>query len=263
MVLAVGLFVLLAAMTFWFYNSSLATREKGIEVSRNVQLARVVLDRIANEVRQAAAFVPSYGPGVFGYKDRIEINTLALPDKKLSEKRAITDAPLPGQFDLQQVRYYIAWDEDNLDEDGNPRALGLVRRVSKTYMRDVVFLNENENSQATDESQMAFKEELYAPEIKYIEFLYYDGATWWDKWELSQRNSLPQMIRITIGFVPEIPDEQDVKLIDDNFLRDESEREPLAADRYTMLVRSPQADIFFGSRITREASALSESANGM
>ena len=260
MVISIGLLIMLLSMTFWFYNSVIEQRTKGVEVSREAQLARVVLDQIATEVRQASAFATSFGPGIYGTEDGIEINTLQIPDKKLTEERTVRDKALVGQFDLRQVRYYIAWDYENTDTNGEPRSLGLARREIRTYLRDIAFDDEEEAAEAADDAELATKEELYAPEIKYLEVLYFDGATWWETWELNQQNALPQIVRITIGFKPQQPDAEEMQMVEEDFLRDEEELEPLADDRYTVLVRPPQADVFFGSRLTREASSFGESA---
>jgi type II secretory pathway pseudopilin PulG len=259
-VIAISLLVMLMAMLMVFYDNALIQREEGTQRSRDAQLARVVLERMAREVRQAVGNVPGYGVGVFGYKDRIEVNTLVMPDRKLSEVQTVRQRKLPPQFDLQQIRYYVAWDEENLTEDGDPRALGLVRRESKTYLRDAIVTSEEaeESAEEVEEVQMAFKEELYAPEIRFLELKYFDGATWWDDWELTQGNSLPQMVRITIGFEPVIPEAEDMDIVEEDFLEDEEEIDPLPGDRYSILVRPEQADVFFGSRMSREVSSFSE-----
>ncbi|HNO79339.1 MAG TPA: prepilin-type N-terminal cleavage/methylation domain-containing protein [Phycisphaerae bacterium] len=259
-VIAISLLVLLMTMLMMFYNNALVQRDEGTKRSRDAQLARVILDRMAGEVRQAVGNVPGYGVGVFGYKDRIEVNTLVMPDRKLSEVQSVRQRKLPAQFDLQQIRYYVAWDEENLTDEGDPRALGLVRRESKTYLRDAIVTSEEaeESAEEVEEAEMAFKEELYAPEIRFLELKYFDGATWWDDWELTQGNSLPQLVRITIGFEPVIPEEQDMDIVEDDFLEDDADVDPLPGDRYSILVRPVQADVFFGSRMSREASAFSE-----
>lgn len=260
MLVTVGLFVTVMTMTFAFYSRCLESRESAEGQSRNAQLARVVLSRIVSELRQSSGFVPGFGPGVFGGEDRVEINTVTVPDRKLSEQRSVRDQRLPGQFDLSQVRYYIAWDEQNVDTNGDPRALGLVRRENRTYLRDVVFSSDDEVVEATDDAEASYKEELYAPEIKFLEVYYFDGARWWDKWELTQGNTLPQMIQVTVGFIPELPDAEKIDVVDEDFLKNEDDLEPLAEDRYSVMVRLPQADLFFGSRMSREASAQSEAA---
>ncbi len=255
--MAVSLFVLLLSLVYSFYDSSLALRDRGTKVSRDVQLVRVVMDRICREIHQATGFGGGYGAGIIGDKNAISINTLVIPDRELSEQRQIDDQPLPGQFDLQEIRYYVAYDEDHPDENGYPRSLGLVRRAIKTFNTDVV-IDELEEGEA--DAQRAVKEELYAPEIKYVEFKYFDGATWWDDWQISQGNALPQIVRVTLGYVPHPPEEQEDELAEID-IGDEDRKDPLPADQYTRFVRLIQADTFFGSRLTREASAFSESAS--
>jgi len=260
MIISIGLFIFVMSVTFAFYRRSLETREEGASKSRDAQLARVILKRMAKELRQASGFVPGYGTGVYGLEDRIEVNTLVIPDRKLTEQRTIRDEQLPGQFDLQQIRYYIAWDEENVDTNGYPRALGLARRANRTYLRDVAFRDEEEQATEADAAQLAWKEELYAPEIKFLEFRYFDGARWWDTWELVQGNSLPQIVQITIGFVPVPPESEEFDVVDEEDVpQSEEDIDPLPDDRYSTFVRLPQADLFFGSRLTREAAAFSES----
>jgi hypothetical protein len=265
MVISTGLIVLLMTTLMSFYNKALDWRQEATERSQHAQLARVVLDRMAREIQQAVSALPTFGTGIYGYHYGIDVNTLTLPDKGLSEVRKIQSARLPGQFDLVQVKYYVAWDDVNVDKNGEPRALGLVRRENRTFLRDIVFATEEEAAAAaeSEEAAASVKEELYAPEIKFLELLYFDGARWWDKWELTGQNALPQMVRVTIGFKPGLPpDKQEVQLIDDDFLKDESELEPLQEDRYTILVRIRQADVFFGSRLSREVKAFGEGESG-
>ncbi|MHC4063542.1 MAG: hypothetical protein ACYSUQ_06680 [Planctomycetota bacterium] len=260
-VLAVSLMVTFMGMMYWFYESSLETREEGLKRTHDVQLARVLLQRMAEEIRQASGNTPGYGTGLIGYKHGISVNTLVIPDKILAQKRSVFDEQIAAQFDLQEVRYYIAWDEENLDEEGNPRPLGLVRRVSKTFNRGVVFETDTEGEESEDEEAAAVKEELYAPEIKFLEFRYFDGASWWEDWELAQGNSLPLMVRVTVGYTPLLPEEEEeLDLVEDNFLRDEEERDRIPDDQFTMFVRLVQSDVNpIGVRLQREASAFSAS----
>ena len=132
-VLAMSILVPMMGMMFWFYASALESRERSAAVIRDVQLARVVLNRIVNELRQATGFAGGYGIGVFGTRHQISINTVTIPDKALVERRGIRDSRKPGQFDLRQVDYYVAWDDVNTDEFGDPRSLGLVRRERRTF----------------------------------------------------------------------------------------------------------------------------------
>ncbi len=316
MVLAISLIVPLMGTMFWFYSSTLETRERSAEHVRETQLARVIVDRIARELRQSTGFTGGFGTGIYGTRHRISINTVVIPDKALVERRGSYDRRRPGQFDLRQVDYYIAWDEVNTDDNGDPRALGLVRRERKTFNRlseaeaeavagslldelgdgegevaggdggdelddgldagdgtdgsdeggrrerpllgrsaDEVF-DDALTDELDEEEREGAKHELYAPELKFLEFFYHDGTTWWDSWEISEGNALPQMVMITVGYVPELPEDMELEIIED-ILEDEDDIEPIPSDRYLTIVRIPQADtLLLGPRVQREMSAL-------
>jgi hypothetical protein len=265
-ILATSLLVVLLGLMLWFYSSSLDTREDGMQRSTDVQLARVIIGRMAEELRQASGNTPGYGPGLIGYEYSYSVNTLVLPDKILAKRRGVSEDQVAGQFDLQEVRYYVAWDEENLDENGQARCLGLVRRVTKTFNRGVVL----EDDAAVEEGEvdaeaLAVKEELYAPQIKYLDMRYFDGAMWWPTWELQGGNTLPSIVRVTIGFSPDHAQlEEDLELVDENFLREDELADPLAPDKFTMFVRLVQAEANpIGVRLQRTASAMSESEGGM
>jgi len=266
--IAIGLFIVLMATMFEFYDRSLRAREEGQMISRNAQLARVVLDRMAGEIRQATVNAASYGMGISGIEDNlygptISINTITMPDKALSELRDVDERPLAGQFDLQNIQYAIAWDYENLDSNGEPVALGLARSESRTFLRDVVVADADAAvaAEEAEDAALGFKRELYAPEIKFLEFHYFDGASWWPDWNVP---ALPQMVRITVGFAPGLPPSgQEIDIVEDDFLTRPEEMDPLPPDQYSVIVRVAQADVFFGSRVTREASSFSESMGGM
>lgn len=289
-VLATGILVPMLGMTFWFYASSLETRARSMTKIRDTQLSRVILDRIVRELRQSTGFVGGYGTGIYGTRHKISMNTVVIPDKALVERRGLRERQRPGQFDLRQVDYYIAWDDVNIDEEGDPRALGLMRRERRTFnqleaIEDAADVEASEqpaadpgarerapqtagasfsdvfdeslNEELEDEELEGAKRELYAPEIKFIEFLYHDGHRWWDSWEIKEGNALPQMVMVTIGSKPELPEDAEIR-IQRELLNDEDDVEPIPADRYVTIVRIPQGDSFFGSRVQREASALSD-----
>jgi hypothetical protein len=110
-----------------------------------------------------------------------------------------------------------------------------------------------------DEDEMeGAKQELYAPELKYIEFWYHDGSRWWDSWEITEGNALPQMVMITVGYASELPEDEEIEIIED-ILKGEEDVEPLPADRYLVIVRIPQADsLFLGPRLQREMSSFED-----
>ena len=47
------LLVILSSITYWFYSSAMRTCERDIQYADKIRLARVLLDRMAHEIRQA------------------------------------------------------------------------------------------------------------------------------------------------------------------------------------------------------------------
>ena len=95
-VLAVSLLVMLMGVLFWFYNNSLEARRTGLDRTRRVQLARVIIGRMVDELRQASGNTQGYGPGLIGFDDSFSVNTLVLPDKILSLRRKLGDETGPA-----------------------------------------------------------------------------------------------------------------------------------------------------------------------
>lgn len=294
-ILSIGLMMVLLTMIFSFYRNSIEERSETLAASQKLTLARTLMDQIEREIRQASGFAPEFGIGISGGKRFISIVTTRLPRKVLSIDPTTLEeqtAYIPPEFDLMEVKYYIASHEDIKDENGDPLALGLVRKETHTLRRvrgngnpvddgllenqladgslrseeDANPLEESLNTEIEDEQadidlQLgSIKEELYAQEIKYLRFHYFDGNRWWPDWLVHGNNPLPQMIRITIGFTQEPPlDQLDEDF--DPFIDDPDQLEPLDPDQYTTFVRIMQADALFGSRLSRTATDLMDEMN--
>lgn len=253
--LAIGLMLLVSLLLFGFYDSVLRTRETVHKVTSAGYLAKMVAHRIAEEIRAANGFVPTLGPGVSGRERMLTIQTVTLPDKKLFKQRSIEERPPPAECDLKVVQYYLGYDKDDENyeyADGviGMAPLGLVRREIKTHFQNPLY-EKDENSVHLD---------LVSPELKYIRFRYYDGVDWVDRWDIGQEpegqmgNSLPQAVEITVGY-QEVPPPVDEEEEDDEALTN-AELAPSVPDDYTrdaysIMVRLPQADTFFGSRLMR------------
>ncbi len=255
MMLAIGLITLISATMFAFYNQSLRTRDRGQKAISSSYLAKIVAPQIAEEVRGANGFVTSLGPGVTGTDRILTIQTVVIPDKDVFRRLSIEDKAPPAQCDLRQVQYYLAYDDeeqhsysDGVEAD---KPLGLVRREIKTFHQVAQF----------EEDAESVELDLLSPELKYVRFRYFDGVDWVDKWDLGQApeggmgNSLPQAVEITVGYSELLPpeeedeDEEEGEFEDSNLTP--SEPELYARDAYTVMVRLPQADSFFGSRLMR------------
>jgi type II secretory pathway pseudopilin PulG len=268
-ILALSLLVLVLGFLFQFYYNSMNHRQRSVASTSEAHLARVLLRQITSELRSAVGFAPGFGPGIIGQRYEITLQTTAVPPKEMFRPRLVTEDPLPGQHDIKQVRYFIAWDEDHTNDEGIPLAFGLVRQELKTLRQAVVvgskdiesdvFEEQGQEPESQDEAaEESVRLQLYAPEIKLLEFRYYDGAQWHREWQVRQGNALPQMVRVTVGFTTcgeEDIDEMELEEIDIGF---DAEQEQFPPRSYTAYVRLKQADTFFGSRMTRAASSLME-----
>lgn len=111
-------------------------------------------------------------------------------------------------------------------------------------------------------------DELYSSEIRYLRFCYHDGYQWWDSWNVrGGENPLPQLVMVTIGFDMHAPFGEGFGVTpNEEFCqclnRDPSDCERLAEDQLSMVVRVPQADPFFRSRVGRETQALTDEMTG-
>jgi hypothetical protein len=327
-VLAMGLLVALSGLTYWFYSSSLASRDGGLRAVGQIHLARTIVDRMATEIRQIAAESQFRDVSVRGEPDRIWITSYRTPGLEMGRWRAGATAvqePL-GEFDIHKVEYKIARHPGVIHQDGFEMPLGLARvelRVPRKDSAETGAAFEDDQSQrgetievttggrsdglggfgdltgggegeaegaeegeagdavdgelndpemdTADEDGIQW-EELYAPEIRYLRFCYYDGKKWWDDWDIGGEAALPQLIQITVGFEPWAPfgedsgvDELKKQVVDracECMNEDPSDCERQPADHYTVVVRIHQADMFFRSRITKESQAVVKELTG-
>jgi len=127
-VLAMSLLVVLSSMTYWFYASVLETRTEGTKRAHRLRLIRVVMDRMAKEIRQASMITADDRVGIRGEPEAIWLSSLRVPSRDLSEERGTYEPPLPGEYDLTKVEYSIARHPDILHEQENwELPLGLAR----------------------------------------------------------------------------------------------------------------------------------------
>jgi hypothetical protein len=153
-VLAMGILVVVSSMTYWFYSSALATGESGTDMAYRFRLSRVVLDRIATEIRQAAAITADNRVGIRGEPERIWLSPYRVPSREQSRERSLRDEPRPPEYDLTKVEYKIARHPEILDEDGHEFALGLARiEVSVPRPLPVLAVKELGDGEGTDDAE--------------------------------------------------------------------------------------------------------------
>ena len=273
--LAIGLMILVSTLMFVFYHGIVLRREVVREAVNSGYLARTIADQIADEIRACNGFVPTAGPGVSGTDRIITIQTVTLPDKELFRRLSIKDEPLPAQSDVRQVQYYLAYDDEEPytypDGTESDTPLGLVRREMKTLYQTPGAFAEADGTGEEGPFSPEVDLDLISPELKYVRFRYFDGVDWLDQWDISNEpeammgNSLPQAVEITVGYLElPPPNEEDEGIDPQESDLTPSEPEPYSPKTYTVMVRLPQADSFFGSRMMRaqRRSRLGNSSGG-
>lgn len=157
--------------------------------------------------------------------------------------------------------------DEGLDE-GDPGDLEGGEENIEEVLPDEEFPEDEERGDVTLGLDINW-EELYAPEVRHLRFCYFDGSKWWDSWDLSGESPLPQLVQVTLGFEPVPP--VDAKFSFDNEINEEFctclnedpvDCEPLAPDQFSTVVRVPQADPLFRSRVSRETQSLVEQVSG-
>jgi hypothetical protein len=162
------------------------------------------------------------------------------------------------------------WRSEQKSFDPNPRMMVEEDTGEESLEDDGSDLEEEDG----EESVERIEGELIAPEIKYLRFEYFDGAEWLDRWYVSVGQQggaegaglgddmageegngedseeggeavygLPQAVRVTIGKVPQDPEEELMEQTGKDL--DEEKKEALKEyhpDRYTIVVHLRQAD---------------------
>jgi len=244
-VISISLITMLVGALLAFYFESLGVRAQAVQMADRMEIARLVLDRLANELRGCLG-VQQFGFPVQqrlkGERRAIQFLTATLPDKELYQFFGEFDQLPPGQHDLREVGYQLWVDPENTTDEGEPIVGGIVRSEKKTLNQLVV----------DEQNPEQLRYDLWSNELRYVEFRYFDGVEWTTKWDLQDGNPLPQLIQITVGFEPltrvELEDQDLTTYPLEQYPLDDGHPHP---DRYSTIVRMPAADRFFSSRLQR------------
>lgn len=278
-VLAMGILVFLSSMTYWFYGAALGTRERDMQASQRLQLVRVILGRMADEIRQTSRLSADGQVGLRGEAERLWLATLRVPGKDTAWFYEYGDFAAPAEYDLVKLEYRIARHPDLLHEDGYPEAIGLARVELRTPRPENPAADTGDGDSLVDDFLVTDEsggprigtaeeinwDELYSKDVKFLRFCYFDGYRWWDDWDITGENPLPQMVMITMGLEQRPPFDAEFGVRDQEaeefctcMNRDPVDCLPLEADQFSVTVRLPQADVFFRSRVNREMKSVLE-----
>ncbi|MFH1747569.1 MAG: prepilin-type N-terminal cleavage/methylation domain-containing protein [Planctomycetota bacterium] len=251
-VISVALITMLVSALLTFFWQSLELREQAALIVDRTQIARQVLDRLATELRGCVG-VEQFGfpieQRMAGDRRSILFLTTTLPDEKMYQFFGEFDELPPGQHDLREISYELWIDPEETTEDNEPIVGGILRTEKRTLNQMIV----------DEEDPLQLRHDLWSHELGYIEFRYFDGVEWTTTWEVTQGNSLPQLIMVTVGF----DSITQADLDDEDLTMYPVEEYPLGddlphPDRYSIIVRLPAADRFFSSRIERVGQEFTE-----
>lgn len=274
-IISISLIALLMGTALTFFWQVLQARDTAVELADRMQISRQVLSRIEGELRSVVGFeelgfpieqpivedefleaeedfgadtvtvttmAPQRVPLLVGTRRSITFLTARLPAQHQYEFWEDTADVPPAQADLTQVSYWLWVDKEKTDDNGEPIIGGIMRTEKKTLNQFLVELDD----------PLDVRNDLWSPELGYVEFRYFDGVEWSVEWNVTEGNSLPQLIQVTVGFKPATSDEFDNADLDEFPLTEypygDNRPHP---DRYSIIVRMPAADKMFGSRFQR------------
>lgn len=251
-IIAVSIMSFLLTALLLFFKQSGEIRTEAARMADRTQVARQVLERIATEIRGCLGAERTGFPveqRLVGDRRRISFLTTALPPKSSYRFMQPSEEPPPGAHDLREVAYELWVDEKTLTEEGHPTVGGIIRTEKKTLNQFIV----------DEEDPQDVRTDLWSAELGFLEFRYFDGVQWDTKWDITEGNSLPQLVMITVGFQPLTMDEHNNADLE-SFPIDEYPfgDDTYHPDRFTTIVRVPAADRFFSSRVQRVGKQFSE-----
>lgn len=204
-IIALALTIALMAGVYGFYADTMKARDTAIRSMQDTLLMRALLEQVADELRHISDVVPD-NIGFSGTEDELTFVRLRMPDMgaAYAEINALSDDPRPGQQDMIRVTYKLQFDDtgENMDEDGTPVCYGLLRSQQTPIdpnpgytlsAEEMAKYEEESGFKVSDDDEDANQAppvaaELIAPEIKYLKFEYFDGAEWYDRWQVASES---------------------------------------------------------------------------
>lgn len=255
-VISIALIALLLGSLLTFFWQTLEIRDVAARAADRTQLVEQVLARMADELRATLAAEQVGFPVQRFVGDRRKITFLTTPLPPRSSYAFYRESevrPVP-EHDLREITYELWIDPDKTTEDGEPLVGGILRTERRAINPSLA-----ESEITEDEDLLYRRHDLWAPELGYLEFRYFDGVEWSTSWNVAEGNPLPQLIQITVGFDSLTRD----ALEDQDLQTYPLDQYPLGPDvpninHYCLMVRLPAADAMFTSRMQNMNTQLEE-----
>jgi hypothetical protein len=252
--LALVIIIMILGTVYSFYHSSAKLTMAGRQKIEDSQLARVVLFKIASELRGVTSSGSRFTAVLTGDEDNVNFVTTAIPSRLVFFPQNVTEKGRPIEHDLRLVEYSLGRGEEKEDE-----ILGLQRDELRCLLTPLIEKKSSEelseqdieaaaeeqnkfrvdlgmNSNQAVSEQPLIKQMIISDRIKYLRFDYYDGRQWLSFWNPTRRDAIPRAVRVTIGF-SEIPKEE----YEQERLLTPDER-PWRDDQYSLLISLILAD---------------------
>jgi hypothetical protein len=247
-ILALSIMTMILGTVYAFYNYSMQLTVSGREKLDDVQIARVILHKIAFELKAVTSSGSRFTSVLDGESDRIGFITTAIPSRLVFFPVDMMDRGKPIEHDLRRVEYFIARSEDR-----DKKVLGLERDELRCLLtpliekKDAKDLTPEEIAKDKEErekfkvhldlggnkalsEQPIIQQMLISEKIKFLRFDYYDGKEWINTWKRTGSDAIPRAIQVTIGFK---------EMSEEDFKHEQSlpmDQRPWHEDHYTLLI---------------------------
>lgn len=204
-VLAIVLIAGLMGGLYAFYSYAVDLRRTLGEDARSIVSERIIMDRMAAELRQAN-ILRFLRIGLSGQGDQVQFVTAAVPSAAVWVDPAPDEDPVPPEHDLRLVGYRLRIPTDDNGEplrndDGEIIVEGLEHTSQKLLTAPRV--EEGETIREVQQVRVRF----LSARIKFLNFRYWTGDTWIASWG---GGDLPSAIEITMSTRP-LPDQMEVE----------------------------------------------------
>ena len=179
-VLAVALALGLLTSLLAFHARAASARQRVLEQLDALSAERRLMDRRTGELRGAITY-PFLQFGLRGEPDRITFLSACLPSAASWSPAPADEAPRPPEHGLQMIGYRPRVETD---EEGVDRVVGLERTCQKVI------------AARTAEEGKEIAVALIAPQVRFVQFRYWDGGAWAPTWS---EGSLPAAVEVALG----------------------------------------------------------------